>query len=125
LSTVGLGLHAFALHVGALAVVQPLLVLGVLFALPLQRRLNRERIRRVELLWALALVAGLGGFLIVATAGVAPTHEAADRGPAIVAGLLAVGAAPMCVLAARVARAPLRPHCLVSLPASPSPGPLP
>jgi hypothetical protein len=100
-STVGLGLHAFALHAGALAVVQPLLVLGVLFALPLQRRLNRERIRRIELLWALALVAGLGGFLVVATAGVAPTHEAADRGPAIVAGLLALGAAPMCVLVSR------------------------
>jgi hypothetical protein len=66
-------LHAFALHVGALAVVQPLLVLGVLFALPLQRRLHRERIRRVELLWALALVAGL----------------------------LAVGAAAVCVLVAR------------------------
>jgi hypothetical protein len=101
LSTVGLGLHAFALHAGALAVVQPLPVLGVLFALPLQRRLNRERIRRSELLWALALVAGLAGFLVVATAGVASTHEAADRGPAIVAGLLALGAAAVCVLVAR------------------------
>ena len=101
LSTVGLGLHAFALHAGALAVVQPLLVLGVLFALPLQRRLHRERIRRIELLWAFTLVAGLAGFLVVATAGVASTHEAADRGPAIVAGLLAVGAAAVCVLVAR------------------------
>ena len=101
LSTVGLGLHAFALHAGALAVVQPLLVLGVLFALPLQRRLHRERVRRAELLWALALVVGLAGFLVVATAGVAVTHEAADRGPAIVAGLLAVGAAAVCVLVAR------------------------
>jgi hypothetical protein len=52
-------------------------------------------------LWALALVAGLAGFLVVATAGVAATHEAADRGPAIVAGLLALGAAPVCVLVAR------------------------
>lgn len=101
LSTVGLGLHAFALHAGALSVVQPLLVLGVLFALPLQRRLRGERIRRVELLWGLALVAGLAGFLVVATAGVAVTHEAADRGPAIAAGLLALGAAGVCVLVAR------------------------
>jgi hypothetical protein len=34
LSIVGLGLHAFALTGGALAVVQLLMVLGVLFALP-------------------------------------------------------------------------------------------
>ncbi|MDT7716643.1 MAG: hypothetical protein QOH09_2635 [Pseudonocardiales bacterium] len=100
-STVGLGLHAFALHRGALAVVQPLLVLGVLFALPLQRRLHHERIHRIELLWALALVVGLAGFLVVATAGVPATHETTDSGPAIAAGLLAVGAAAVCVLVAR------------------------
>ena len=73
LSTVGLGLHAFALTGGALAVVQLLMVLGVLFALPLQRRLRQERIPRNELLWALTLVVGLAGFLLVATAGV-PAH---------------------------------------------------
>ncbi len=100
-SAVGLGLHAFALHSGALAVVQPLLVLAVLFALPLQRRLRHERIYRSELLWALALVAGLAGFLTVATAGVPPSHETADPGPAIAAGVLAVGAAVGCVLIAR------------------------
>ncbi|HEY6422999.1 MAG TPA: hypothetical protein VIY28_07070, partial [Pseudonocardiaceae bacterium] len=44
LSMVGLGLHAFALNGGALAVVQLLMVLGLLFALPLQRRLRHERI---------------------------------------------------------------------------------
>ncbi len=101
LSTVGLGLHAFALHAGKLAVVQPLLVLGVLFALPLQRRLHHERIHRVELLWGLALVTGLAGFIVVGTAGVASTHETADRAPAIVAGLLAVGVAAVCVVLAR------------------------
>jgi drug/metabolite transporter (DMT)-like permease len=78
LSTVGLGLHAFALTGGALAVVQLLMVLGVLFALPLQRRLRQERIPRNELLWALTLVVGLAGFLLVATAGVsAHTTEVA------------------------------------------------
>src|ERR1700709_915626 len=46
LSTVGLGLHAFALNGGGLAVVQLLMVLGVLFALPLQRRLGPGRVPR-------------------------------------------------------------------------------
>jgi drug/metabolite transporter (DMT)-like permease len=101
LSTVGLGLHAFALNAGPLAVVQPLLVLGVLFALPLHRRLRRQRIPRRELWWALALVVGLAGFLAVATAGVPTAHETAHRGPAIAAGVLAVGAAAGCVLLAR------------------------
>jgi hypothetical protein len=78
LSTVRLGLHAFALTGGALAVVHLLMVLGVLFALPLQRRLRQERIPRDELLWALTLVVGLAGFLLVATAGVsAHTTEVA------------------------------------------------
>jgi len=101
LSTVGLGLHAFALNGGALAVVQLLMVLGVLFALPLQRWLRHERIPRDELWWACTLVVGLAGFLLVATAGVPASHENADRGPAIAAGLLAVGAAVVCVLVAR------------------------
>jgi drug/metabolite transporter (DMT)-like permease len=126
LSTVGLGLHAFALHRCALSVVQPLLVLGVLFALPLQRRLCHERIRRSELLWALALVAGLAGFLVVATAGVPATHEAIDPGPAITAGLLAVSAAGVCVLVARGHQSDTEQlHCSVSPPVSPSPGPPP
>jgi hypothetical protein len=105
LSTVGLGLHAFALNGGGLAVVQLLMVVGVLFALPLQRRLRHERMPRDELWWALALVVGLAGFLLVATAGVAAVHENADRGPAIAAGLLTVGAAAVCVLGARARQA--------------------
>lgn len=101
LSTVGLGLHAFALNGGALAVVQLLMVSGVLFALPLQRRLHHERIPRNELCWALMLVVGLAGFLLIATAGVPASHENADRGPAIAAGLLTIGTAVLCVLVAR------------------------
>ena len=61
-------------------------------------RLLWEQIRRVGLLWGLALVAGLAGFIV--TAGVPATHETADRAPAIVAGLLAFGAAAVCVVVA-------------------------
>jgi hypothetical protein len=101
LNTVGLGLHAFALNAGALAVVQPLMVVGLLFALALHRRLRQERIRRRELLWAFALVIGLAGFLAVARVSVHTTHMTADRGPAIAAGVFAVGATAGCVLLAR------------------------
>ena len=78
------------------------MVLGVPFAVALQRRLRHERIPHRELWWAFTLVVGLAGFLLVATAGVPVSHENADRGPAIAAGLLAVGAAVVCVLVARV-----------------------
>lgn len=100
-NTVGLGLHALALNAGALAVVQPLMVVGLLFALPLHRRLRHERIHRRELSWAFALVIGLVGFLAVARVGVHTTHATADRGPAIAAGVLALGATAGCVLLAR------------------------
>lgn len=63
-------------------------------------RLLWEQIRRVGLLWGLALVAGLAVFIVTATAGVPATHETADRAPAIVAGLLAFGAAAVCVVVA-------------------------
>src|ERR1700704_1117984 len=43
-SFAGFVLHAVALHNGALAVVQPLLVCALLFALPINRWLRRERI---------------------------------------------------------------------------------
>ncbi|MDT7587307.1 MAG: hypothetical protein QOE32_4857 [Pseudonocardiales bacterium] len=89
-STVGFALHALALHTSALSVVQPLLVCSVLFALPLNHWLLRESITVVELGWSAALVTGLAGFLITGTGGVSASHEAADTGPAVAAGLLAV-----------------------------------
>src|SRR5262245_22161994 len=44
----GDGVQAVALGLGSLAVVQPLLVTSLLFALPLGARLNRERLGRRE-----------------------------------------------------------------------------
>jgi hypothetical protein len=63
----GFALHAFALRNGPLTLVQPLLVTGVIFALPLRRLLEHRPPRREELGWAAALAAGLVLFLIVAT----------------------------------------------------------
>lgn len=87
-NAVGFGLHAWALHASALAVVQPLLVCSVLFALPLNRWLRAEPITLAELGWAAALVAGLVGFLVASAVEV--TGAPADTGPAVVAGVLAV-----------------------------------
>jgi len=89
-NTVGFALHAWALHTSALSVVQPLLVSSVLFALPLNHWLLGEPITAAELGWSAALVTGLAGFLITGTAGLAASHEPADTGPAVAAGVLAV-----------------------------------
>jgi hypothetical protein len=100
-SIVGFSLHALALHSAPLAVVQPLLVCSVVFALALNHRLRGERSTRTEMAWALALVTGLAGFLVCATAGVPASHQPADRGPAVAAGLLVVAVVGCCALAAR------------------------
>jgi drug/metabolite transporter (DMT)-like permease len=61
-----LALQALALSAGQLALVQPLLVTGLLFALPLSMVLERQRPRAREWLWATVLVAGLAVFLLSA-----------------------------------------------------------
>ncbi|HET7173507.1 MAG TPA: DMT family transporter [Nocardioidaceae bacterium] len=69
---VGLGLHGLALHLGALSLVQPVLALVVVMALPLNHRLNHTRISRAELLWATVLTVGLAAFLLIAIPRRAP-----------------------------------------------------
>jgi hypothetical protein len=100
LHTLGLGVHALALYLGGLAVVQPLLVANLLFALPINRRLRREQVKPVELGWAAVLVVSLAGFLVLATAGVPSGIQAADRGPAVAAGALTSVVSVLLVLAA-------------------------
>ncbi len=55
-----------ALTVGRLAVVQPLLVFSVVFALPLGARLTGQRVRTIDVLAAAAVTAGLIAFLAIA-----------------------------------------------------------
>ncbi|MGH3435893.1 MAG: DMT family transporter [Sciscionella sp.] len=94
--TLGFGLHALALHFGSLALVQPLLVSTLVFALPINHWLRRERITRGELGWAAAVVISLVGLLLLSR----PRHgapSAIDVRPAvvtaIVCGLVLLGAA--------------------------------
>jgi drug/metabolite transporter (DMT)-like permease len=54
-----------ALRRGSLVVVQPLLVCGLLFALPLGAALTHQRFTRAEWLGTAAVVAGLSLFLVV------------------------------------------------------------
>ncbi len=76
-------MHAYAPTAGELAVVQPLLVTGLLFALPLGARLVNRRVSRTQLGWAGAVVIALGVFLALARpSGGASTPE---LGPAAVA----------------------------------------
>ncbi len=70
----GFVLQAVALGLGAVAVVQPLLVTGLLLAIPISAAVDRRRVNRGEWGGALLCCAGLGAFLIAAQ----PT-EGVDR----------------------------------------------
>jgi drug/metabolite transporter (DMT)-like permease len=89
----GYAAQAAALGVGRLILVQPLLIASVVFALPLGVRLTGQRIGRLEILGAIAVVVGLVAFTIVSN----PSEGKADAtalawiiGGAIVAGVAAV-----------------------------------
>lgn len=99
---VGLGLQILALHLGALSVVQPLLVSAVLFSLLVSHWVTGTRVSRRETALGALLVAAVAGFLLVSGAVTAGSHQdIADRLPAVVAGILAVAVAAGCVLTAR------------------------
>lgn len=99
----GLGLQVYALHIGALAVVQPLMITALLFSLVLNHRFAGTRITGAELWWAAVLIASLVGFLF-ASGAVAAGRDAkilADHGPATAAGVVAIAAALACLTLAR------------------------
>jgi len=62
----GFGCQAAALGFGRLAVVQPLLVASVVFALPLGAKLTGQRVRRIDVGAALLVTAALVAFLTIA-----------------------------------------------------------
>lgn len=98
---VGLGLQVTALHLGALGVVQPLLISGLLFALLLRSRTGQP-VRRREIGWAGLVAVALVGFLLLAgTANQVTAPEAADRGPAVAAAVAGFVLAGVCVLLGR------------------------
>lgn len=66
ISAAGLALHGVALHFGPLAIVQPLLVASLVFALPLRTILDHNNASKAELAAAIVVVAALTGFLFAA-----------------------------------------------------------
>ena len=96
---VGVALQILALRVGALAVVQPLLVIGLVIALVLRARLG-GRVGRREITWAVVLTASLAGLLLVADVS-DRTAAAADVRPAAGVGAAGVCLAVACVALAR------------------------
>lgn len=102
---VGLGLQAAALHFGQLALVQPLLVTGLLFALLFRHRLHGDaRLSGQQALWAMAVCASLAGFLAVADISGHSSGDV-DRLPAVIAGIVGAIATATCVELGRRQRA--------------------
>jgi drug/metabolite transporter (DMT)-like permease len=103
----GYALQFYALSHGSLVLVQPLLVSGVLFALPLNSALNQQRLRAYEWSGAAAVVAGLSLFLVIANP--APGgHSVTVLGWAMVAVATAVPVAVLVGVASRQPRGVLR-----------------
>jgi hypothetical protein len=88
------GFHALAVSQGALALVQPIIVSGIVMAVPVRGFLDRRRPSAHDLRWAGVTAVGLGVFIVAAnpTAG----HAATTGGITVL--LLAVGAAAALVL---------------------------
>lgn len=101
----GLAFQVYALHVGALSVVQPLLVSGLLFSLALSHVTSGSRLTRSEAMLGVLLTGSLVAFLVVSGAtSAAARHgvtQVPDRGPAWSAATLAVVLAAGSVFLAR------------------------
>lgn len=100
----GLALQVYALHIGALAVVQPLLITALLISLVLNHWLTHTRMTAREVVWGAVLVAALVGFLLVSGAAspdVTGPPQPVERVPAAVAGIVALVIGGGSVLAAR------------------------
>lgn len=97
---IALVMQMFALHLGALAVVQPLLITGLLFALLLRRDRTGRHVSRAQLGWAAVLTAVLAAFVaLVATSSPAGARDvdhlsavfAAATGVVLAAGCIGLG----------------------------------
>ncbi|SIS14314.1 DMT family transporter [Williamsia sterculiae] len=75
IAVAGFGLMVAALALGSVLLVQPLVVLAVLFAMPMEAWLDHRRPRRIEWIWGGVLVAAVAVFLVIAD------PESSDRRP--------------------------------------------
>ncbi|MBO1754971.1 DMT family transporter [Allobranchiibius sp. CTAmp26] len=97
----GVVLQVVALHIGAISVVQPVLSLGLLFAL-LLRHVEARTIPGAEIRWAVLLVSTLIGFLFVSgISSVNAKFERVDQIPASIAAAIGIVIITVCVVLAR------------------------
>jgi hypothetical protein len=95
--------QAWALAIGKLVVVQPLLATSVVFALPLGAKLAGRRVSAREIAAALGVTAGLGAFLVVAD----PTGGVEDaRALEWIASFAVCGGLALALLVAAHGRSP-------------------
>ncbi|MCU1448890.1 MAG: hypothetical protein JWP02_1060, partial [Acidimicrobiales bacterium] len=108
----GFLLQFWALDHGSLVLVQPLLVSGLLFALPLGAIVSHERMRRQDWTGAVLIVVGLSVFLVVAQ----PDAGKPDASPRAWAVLVPVvlGVVAVMLLASRDAKGSRRAGLLAA-----------
>nr|WP_313775335.1 DMT family transporter [Mycobacterium sp.] len=99
-SAVGFGLQAAALGLGSVLLVQALLVTSLLFALPLNARVNNHRVSRFEWTWAVLLAVSV---VVIVTVG-NPTagHSRADTETWLAAGAVLGPLVALCIVGARM-----------------------
>lgn len=88
-SLTGLGLHLWALSLGAIVVVQPLVATSLVFALALRAALDRRLPSAHTLLWSSVCAAGVAVFLVATSS----TNASSPVNDARAALLIAVGGA--------------------------------
>ena len=99
-SLIGFGLHALALHLGSLAVVQPLVVTGLVFSFVFRAALDGRLPSRHTMAWGIVTASGVGVFLV----GVSATAASGRMDGQGAETVLVVGsalAAATCMAAAR------------------------
>lgn len=95
----GYGFQAWALTIGSVAFVQPIIVLSLPFALIVGHMAGSHRLKATELAWSFVFVAALTAFLVVGdpTAGVARRGVVDWVTPFVLVGA-AVGACIVCAI---------------------------
>lgn len=95
----GYGLQAAALGVGSLLVVQPVLVLSLMFALPLGARLSGRTVRPSEWAWAATLTVAVAVLVVVGDPQ--PGAERAETVHWFVVAAIGLPSLALCLYAAR------------------------
>ncbi len=102
LAATGFSLHALALHAGAIAVVQPIVVSGIIWAVPVRAAMNRRVPSGAELRGVVLTAVGLAVFLVASDPS--PGDTASRTGTSVVLVVVGVALAVVSHLAAGAVR---------------------